>query len=164
MLLTSILVASLFAAVAARAGAAPPVAGLLVPGQSLGGLRLGATRAQVERAWGRAYGLCSGCGRETWYFNYFAFQPKGAGVELRAGRAAAIFTVYSPEAWHTSGGLTLGSTAEQVRAAFPGLARRECDGYYALVRKSPRALTAFYVLDDKLWAFGLSRPGVPLCR
>lgn len=146
------------------AAAAPPVAGLLIPGQSLGGLRLGATRAQVERAWGRAYGLCSGCSRETWYFNYFAFQPKGAGVELRAGKAAAIFTLYSPEAWHTPGGVTLGYTVEQVRTAFPGLARRECDGYYALVRRSPGALTTFYVLDEKLWAFGLSRPGVPLCR
>lgn len=164
LLVACILTASLFAVLAAPGAAAPPTAGLLLPGQSLGGIRLGATRDQVERAWGRAYGLCTGCSRETWYFNYFAFQPKGAGVELRAGRAAAIFTIYSPAGWHTPGGLALGATAEQVRTAFPGLVRRECSGYYALVRRSPGASTAFYLLDEKLWAFGLSRPEVPLCR
>lgn len=159
-----LLAAGVFLLLAAPAAAAPPTAGLLRPGESLGGLRLGATRDQVERLWGRAYGLCSGCGRETWYFNYFAFQPKGAGVELRGGKTAAIFTIYAPEAWHTPGGLALGATVEQVRTAFPGLARRDCNGYYALVRRSPNALTSFYLLDEKLWAFGLSRPGVPLCR
>ncbi len=159
-----LLAATLCLTLAAPAAAAPPVAGLLVPGRSLGGLELGATRAQVERAWGRAYGLCTGCARETWYFNYFAFQPKGAGVEIRGGQTAAIFTLYSPAAWHTAGGLTLGATVAQVRTAFPGLARRECSGYYALVRDSPQALTSFYILDEKLWAFGLSRRGVTLCR
>ena len=38
----------------APAVAAPPAAGVVVPGSSLGGLWLGATKAQVERAWGRA--------------------------------------------------------------------------------------------------------------
>ena len=60
-------------ALGAPAAAGPPVAGLLVPGKSLGGLELGATKQQVERSWGRAYGVCTGCTRETWYFNYFAF-------------------------------------------------------------------------------------------
>jgi hypothetical protein len=26
------------------------------------------------------------------------------------------------------------------------------------------ATTAFYVLDNRVWAFGLSRPGLPVCR
>ncbi|NUT55556.1 MAG: FUSC family protein, partial [Thermoleophilia bacterium] len=72
--------AILLLALAVPAAAAPPGAGVLVPGQSLGGVRLGATKAAVERSWGRAYGICRGCERETWSFNYYAFQPRGAAV------------------------------------------------------------------------------------
>jgi hypothetical protein len=150
--------------VAMPATAAPPGAGILVPGRSLGGLELGATKAAVERSWGRAYGVCQNCGRETWYFNYYAFEPRGAGVELERGRVVAVFTIYSPGGWRTTRGLTLGDPASRVRAFYAGLERVRCRGYEALVLRHPRAVTAFYVLDDRLWGFGLSRPGLPLCR
>jgi hypothetical protein len=42
--------------------------------------------------------------------------------------------------------------------------RRQCGRYSVLVLPGRNATTAFYVLDDRLWAFGLSRPGLPLCR
>lgn len=149
---------------AAPAAAAPPGAGVLVPGRSLGGIELGATKADVERRWGRAYGVCRNCTEETWYFNFFAFQPRGAGVELRDGRVAAVFTLYQPPGWRTTRGLTLGDSVARVTAVYGALVRRECGGYAVLVLPGARATTAFYVLDDMLWAFGLSSPGVPLCR
>ena len=151
-------------ALAAPAGAAPPSAGVLVPGKSLGGIELGATKAEVERRWGRAYGVCRGCAQTTWYFNLFAFQPRGAGVEFRGGRVAAVFTLYQPNSWHTRAGLSLGSPVERVTTEYGALIRRECGGYAALLLPGRSVTTAFYVLDDRLWAFGLSRPGVPLCR
>ena len=151
-------------AAAAPAAAAPPTAGVLEPGTSLGGLRLGATEAQVERAWGRAYGRCTGCPHETWYFNYYAFQPRGAGVEFRNGRAVAVFTLYQPAGWRTTRALALGEPSSRVRAVYPDLDRHECGDYYALVQRRGGTLTAFYILDDRLWAFGLSRRGIPLCR
>ena len=151
-------------ALAAPAAAAPPGAGVLVPGRSLGGIELGATEAEVERRWGRAYGVCRGCDAETWYFNYFAFQPRGAGVELRGGRVAAVFTLYQPLGWRTTRGLALGDSVARVTSVYGALVRRECVGYSVLELPSRRAVTAFYVLDDRLWAFGLFRPGVPLCR
>lgn len=144
--------------------AAPPGAGVLVPGRSLGGIELGATKAEVERRWGRAYGVCRGCTAETWYFNYYAFQPRGAGIELRAGRVAAVFTLYQPLGWRTTRGLMLGDSVARITAVYGALVRRECGGYSVLELPSRRAVTAFYVLDDRLWAFGLSRPGVGLCR
>ena len=150
--------------VAVSAAAAPPTAGVLVPGTSLGELRLGATKAQVERAWGRAYGRCTGCRHETWYFNYFAFQPAGAGVEFRDGRAVALFTIYQPPGWRTSNALSLGAPVQRVRTLYRGLDRRECDGYYALILPRAGTITAFYVLDKRLWAFGLSRSGIDVCR
>ncbi|MGI9111733.1 MAG: hypothetical protein ACR2GT_06010 [Gaiellaceae bacterium] len=148
----------------APAAAAPPTAGVLVPGSSLGGLRLDTTTAQVEAAWGRAYGICGTCLHATWYFNYFAFQPRGVGVEFRGGRAVALFTLHSPPGWRTQGGLALGAPVSEVRRRSAAATRIECDGYYALVLRRTATVTAFYVLRERLWAFGLSRPGVPLCR
>jgi len=151
-------------ALAAPVAAAPPGAGVLVPGRSLGRIELGATKAEVERRWGRAYGVCRNCTEETWYFNFFAFQPRGAGVELREGRVAAVFTLYQPLGWRTTRGLTLGDSVARVTAVYGALVRRECGGYSVLVLPGRGATTGFYVLDDRLWAFGLSRPDVPLCR
>jgi hypothetical protein len=160
--LAAAIAAALFFAV--PAAAAPPTAGVLVPGRSLGGIELGATEAEVERRWGRAYGVCRGCAAKTWYFNYFAFQPRGAGVELRRGRVAAVFTLYQPPGWRTTRGLVLGDSVAHVTSVYGALVRRECGGYAVLVLPGRGATTGFYVLDDRLWAFGLFRPGLPLCR
>jgi hypothetical protein len=151
-------------ALAAPAASAPPGAGVLIPGRSLGGIELGATKAAVERSWGRAYGVCKGCSHETWYFNYYAFQPRGAGVELRGGKVVAIFTLYQPAGWRTNRNLRLGDFGERVTALYGSLVRRQCGGYSVLVLPGPKATTAFYLVDDRLWAFGLFRPGLPLCR
>ena len=151
-------------ALATEAGAAPPGAGVLVPGRSLGGIELGATKTEVERAWGRAYGVCRGCGRETWYFNYYAFQPRGAGVEWRGGRVVALFTIHQPLGWRTPKGLELDDPVSRVTGIYGPLKSTACGGYSVLALTGRRATTAFYVLGDRLWAFGLSRPDVALCR
>ena len=157
-------VTALLAVAVPAASAAPPPAGVLVPGRSLGGIELGMSKTEVERRWGRAYGVCRGCANETWYFNYYAFQPRGAGVELRRERVAAVFTLYQPLGWKTTKGLRLGDPEARITAVHGALVRRECGGYAALELPGRNAVTAFYVLDDRLWAFGLSRPGVPVCR
>jgi hypothetical protein len=151
-------------AFALPAAAAPPGAGVLVPGRSLGGLELGATKAEVEKSWGRAYGVCGSCVRETWYFNYYAFQPRGAGVEWRKGRAVGLFTIYQPLGWRTPQGLELNDPASRITGLYGPLRTIGCDGYSVLTLAGRNVTTAFYVLGDRLWAFGLSRPNVALCR
>jgi hypothetical protein len=42
--------------------------------------------------------------------------------------------------------------------------RVECGGYAALTRMDGQTVTAFYVVDEEVWGFGLLRPGVPVCR
>ena len=160
------LAAALLAALAlsAPALAAPPQAGLVVPGVSMGGLTLGAAKKEVEQKWGRAYGVCTGCARETWYFNYYAFRPNGAAVEFRDGRANAIYTVFSPTGWHTAKGLTLGDPVTEITGSYGALTRRECGNHYALLLPRAGSVTVFYVLHEKLWAFGLLRRGLPVCR
>lgn len=158
-------VAAAVAAVAVTAAAAaPPKAGLLVPGESLGGIRLGATKDQVRRAWGTNFGLCRSCKHLTWYWNYAPSTPQGAGVEFRGGRVAAVFTLWKPAYWRTPERLRVGDPAGKVTRLYGALPRRDCGDYDVLTLVAPRAVTAFYLLNESVWGFGLARPGVPACR
>ena len=150
--------------IASAAGRALPPHGVLSPGVSLAGIRLGMPAARVVERLGRNFGRCSGCARETWYYNLRPFSPQGLGVELQRGRVSAVFTLWSPPGWRTSGGLALGAPQESIRTAFPGLGSRTCDGYEVLVAAEPSSATAFLVVGGKLWGFSLAAPGGPLCR
>jgi hypothetical protein len=158
VLLTALLI------VASTASAAPPRVGVLVPGKSLGGLSLGSSRSDVRQAWGPRHGTCRGCRKPTWYFNFARFEPQGAGVTFERGRVVAIFTLWAPRGWRTSRGLEIGDQAARVAALYRGLIQVNCGTYYALTLDHPRAVTAIYVHDEKVWGFGLSRPREPVCR
>jgi len=67
-----------------------PKHGTLVPFQTLGGVRLGMSPAQVQAAWGTRFGRCRGCAEPTWYYTYRAFTPTGAGVSFRAGKVDSV--------------------------------------------------------------------------
>jgi hypothetical protein len=151
-------------ALAAPAAAAPPRAGVFDPGRSLGGLRLGMTQPQVRAAWGGVFGDCRGCSLPTWYFTYTAFKPQGAGVEFRLGRADAIFTLWQPTGWRTRGGLQLGAREEQVTSRYQAFSRVECGKYSALLLSTRNSFSVFYLVDGRLWGFGLIRRLVPPCR
>lgn len=143
---------------------AAPTSGTLVPGRSLGGLELGATKAEVRAAWGARFGRCRSCATETWYFNFRRFDPKGLGVEFRGGRVAALFTLGRPDGWRTREGLRLGDHAARVTELYGALARRACRGYDALTLPRAGATTAFYVFDGRVWAFALVGPRSGVCR
>lgn len=150
-------------ALAAPTAAQPPPAGVLVPGKSLGGLHLGMTPAQVTAAWGE-HGRCRGCPYPTWYFNYAPFTPKGAGVEFRDNTVAAVYTIYAPASWHTPTRLRIGDPEARVTTLYGALPRVDCGGYHALTLIRKRTTTAFYVVDEKVYGFGLSRVAVQACR
>jgi len=82
------LVATVAAALllAATAAAGLPKAGVLVPGQSLGGIRLGESPRAVRAELGTFYGTCRGCSRRTWYFTYSPFDKQGLAVEFTGGQ------------------------------------------------------------------------------
>jgi hypothetical protein len=154
----------LTAALAGPAAAAPARHGILVRGESLGGLRLGATRMQVVEVWGTTHGVCRSCTRPTWYFNYRPFEPQGLGVELRSGRVRALFTLWQPEGWRTREGLRLGDAEALVTARYGPLPRTSCRGYDALSLRRDRSRTVFYVREDEVWGFGLLAAGASVCR
>jgi hypothetical protein len=150
---------------AAPAAAAPPRAGIVVPGKMLGGLALGATRAQVRAAWGARYGVCRDCRAPTWYFNFRPFEPQGTGVTFRKGRAVALFTLWSPPGWHTAQGLRIGDPEFRIAAVYGSLFRVDCGRYSALTMRRRAVTTSFYVVDEQVWGFGLSHGGhARVCR
>ncbi len=148
----------------ASAAASPPRAGILVPGRSLGGLSLGVTPGRVRSIWGSRYGVCRDCDRLTWYFNYRRFDKRGVGVSFRRGRAAALFTLWAPAGWHTTRGLKIGDSASLITGLYGPLLRVDCGTYSAEILKRGRTTTAFYVVDEKIWGFGLSRAAERVCR
>jgi hypothetical protein len=149
---------------ALAAAAVLPQHGVFVPGRSLGGLRLGMTAAQVTGSWGAGYGVCRGCLRPTWYFTYRKFAPQGAGVELLRGRVVAIFTLWSPPGWRTPEGLTIGDETARITQVYGPLQSVACHDYTALVRPGPGAVSVFYVVEGRLWGFGLVATDVSACR
>lgn len=136
--------------------AAVPVAATFVPGRSLAGVRLGDTAAAVRAHLGRDYGLCRGCATTTWYFTYRRFDDKGLAVELTRGRVSAVYTLWQPDGWQTTGGLTLGAPQAQV----PHAIAVTCSGYEAFVSGT----SVYYVVNGSLWGFGLVRRGRSPCR
>ena len=147
----------------APGAAALPEAGVLVPGKSLAGVRLGMTKKQVTAAWGARHGVCRECRRTTWYFNYEPFTPEGAGVVFRRGRAAHLFTMWEPTGWRTRDGLVLGAPGMRIREVYARAAKRSCIGYDAYVLTRGRAQSVFYEYDGRLWGFGLTRRGTSPC-
>jgi hypothetical protein len=141
-----------------------PQAGVLIPGKSLGGVRLGETPAQVERTWGRFHGTCHGCAHKTWYFTYARFDRHGAGVEFRNGRVVAVFTLWQPTGWRSSRGLLLGDASARVTEIYGALPQTRCTRHTAYTLARGNVATDFDVVSDGVWAFALRRSGVSACR
>jgi hypothetical protein len=148
---------------AVPAAAEPPSGGIFRPGESLGGVRLGMTPAQVLDTWGARHGVCRSCRRPTWYFNERPFRPEGTGVVFDEGRVAHVFTVWRPAEWRTPEGLELGQPGGEIGQTYGELTELACSGYTALVRDHPTSRSVFYVFEDELWGFGLTRPGESPC-
>jgi hypothetical protein len=134
-----------------------------VPGKSLGGVRLGMTRAGVLAAWGDRHGVCRDCEDETWYFNYQPFQPQGTGVIFQENRVVQAFTVWRPASWSTPEGLELGADGSEIARIYGSLDRRECASYDALLLPEKGVTSVFYVFRNKVWGFGLIRPAASPC-
>lgn len=154
----------LLATAAPAASAGLPREGALVPGVSLGGVRLGEREAEVRAALGADHGVCRGCRTATWYYTYRPFTRPGLAVEFTRGRVSAVWTIWKPAGWHAPKGLRLGAISAQVTDLAGPLVVLVCAGYDAWTRDSRTARTAYYVYDGNLWGFGLLRPNANPCR
>ena len=149
---------------AGPAAAALPKAGALVPGRSLGGIRLGESPNAVRAELGRSYGNCRGCARSTWYFTYQPFTQAGLAVEFDRGRVSGAYTLWRPQGWHAPHHLRFGATPLTLHDRVGTLRTVPCQGYIALVRDTFHARTAYFLYAGRLWGFGLFRRGATPCR
>lgn len=148
---------------AAPAAAALPQHGKLVPGRSLGGIRLGEKAAAVAHALG-GHGVCDGCALTTWYFNVKPFDQHGLAVELTHGNVSGVFTIWQPDRWTGPNGIVLGAFEGDATSRAGALVPETCPGYIAYVQDSRSARTVYYVLHGRLWGFGLFARGANPCR
>lgn len=150
----------------ALAGASPPAVpahGVLVPGRSLAGVRLGDTQAQVRARLGSRYRLCDTCTRTTWYFKR-GDESLVLAVSFRRGLVTSVFTLGSPLGWRTPEGLVVGQGIDRVQALYGTLDWRVCLGYGALSKARGNEVTTIYTSGDVVYGFALSRPVEPVCR
>jgi hypothetical protein len=140
-----------------------PERGFFIPGESLGGVRIGMTKATVASAWGSRHGVCRSCPHEIWYFNYKPFLPEGVGIVFERGRVTHAFTVWQPEGWRTPEGLLVDGPAADIARTYGPLDRRECGRYNALVEAGLEAQTVYYVFENEVWGFGLTVPDASPC-
>jgi hypothetical protein len=148
----------------ATAAAGLPKAGTLVPGRSLGGIRLGESPGAVRAALGTFYGTCRGCPRRTWYFTYAPFDKHGLAVELTGGHVSGVYTLWRPRGWHAPHKLGFGSSVLAVHNLTGASRTVTCTDYEALAHDSAHARTAYYLVNGRLWGFGLFQRGASPCR
>jgi hypothetical protein len=154
------------AASSGPAAASLPRNGVLVPGKSLAGVRLGDTAARVQGRWGAGYRICGRCTTRTWYFAHepATGEPYGAGVSFVGGRVTAVFTLGSPRGWRTREGLRLGDGLDRAHELYGTLAWRACIGYLALSMRGAGVVTSIYATGESIYGFALTRPGKPVCQ
>src|SRR3954454_9220030 len=90
VLLAAVLPAGSLAAGDKGARAALPAKGVLVPGKSLAGVRLGDSEQRVLALWGDDHTACDWCRLETWLYTYDDPIALGAAVSFANGRVVAV--------------------------------------------------------------------------
>jgi hypothetical protein len=138
-----------------------PVNGVLVPGKSLGGIRLGDTGGKVLTMWGRDFTMLPGQPM-TWLYMTPTGDPYGAGVSFRDGKVIAIFTLGQIKGWRRSDGLRTG----QIYGKFndPAGKTTACVGYGAMSTRTGDAVTSILMNGQSIYGFALTRPRVPVCH
>jgi hypothetical protein len=109
-----------------------PATGIVVPGQSIGGISLGMTQAEVAQRWGVTYTICGSCGPLlTWIYEY-------PGGNAALGAAVKFSTASTPV---SAGGTSLATKAATTAATSKRLAAKALTAKGVALRAAATAKT-----------------------
>jgi hypothetical protein len=147
-----------------------------VVGQSLAGVSLGQTPAQVRQLWGSNFILCPRdyCKDKSWLYYLPAdtsrlrldpvASPVGAAVRFRNNRAYAVFTLGATLGWRTSQGIRVADPTSRIYEFYGNTSTTDCIGYQALSLRTANVVSSFYLTGGVVYGFALTAPGVPVCQ
>jgi hypothetical protein len=150
---------------AAPTKATLPQKGVLVPGKSLAGIRLGDPQPRVIQLWGEDYRVCDWCDQQTWLYTYRDPDGIGAAVSFRNNRVVAVFTLGTPFGWKTTDGLRLGEALTRADGLYESLTWKPCIGYIAMtLKRTASVVTSIYTDGNTIYGFALTHPAQPVCQ
>ena len=141
-----------------------PVKGLIVPGISFAGLKIGYTQQQVRSLWGSNFVECKYCTDVTWLYEYRGSEPLGAAVRFQKNKVVAMFSLGSPAGWHTDKGLFMGDPIANVYQFFPSTGTTRCIGFDAVTARTGKVVTAFYSAAGVIYGFAIVIPTMTVCQ
>lgn len=151
-----------------------PTRGVLVPGVSLAGVKIGMSQTQVKRVLGNNIHACTSdvsllCKEPTWLFEYTRGEPLGIAVKfhtVKGGqpKVSAIFTLGAIAGWKTKEGLKIGDPISNIYNFYAAPIDTLCVGFEAFSAKQGTVTTSFYTADGIVYGFALTTAPEKICQ
>jgi hypothetical protein len=151
-----------------------PTSGVLVPGVSLAGVKIGMSQTQVKAVLGNNVYECTTdvtllCKEPTWLFEYTHGEPLGLAVKFHSvkggtPKVSAVFTLGAIEGWKTREGLKIGDPVSNIYSFYATPIDTLCVGFEALSARQGTVTTSFYTADGIVYGFALTTPPEKVCQ
>jgi hypothetical protein len=141
-----------------------PTRGVVIPGVSFAGVKIGDSMQRVRTLWGNNFESCKYCNDPTWLYEYRGAEPLGAAVRFQKGKVVAVFSLGSPAGWKTDKGLYMGDPIANVYQYFPNTGTTRCIGFDAITVKTGKYVTAFYSAAGVIYGFAIVIPTMTVCQ
>jgi hypothetical protein len=141
-----------------------PMRGVVIPGVSLAGIRIGDTEQHVREVWGSNFVTCKYCSDPTWLYEYESGEPLGTAARFQKGKVVAVFTLGSPAGWRTNKGLYIGDPISNAYQFFSRTGATRCIGFDAITMRQGNVVTAIYSSAGVVYGFALVTPAMTVCQ
>jgi hypothetical protein len=141
-----------------------PMKGIVIPGVSLAGVKIGDTEQHVKAVWGPNFVVCKYCSDPTWLYEYQQGEPLGTAARFQKGKVVAVFTLGSPAGWKTNKGLYIGDPISNAYQYFANPGTTRCIGFDAITLRHGNVVTAIYSSAGVVYGFALVTPTMTVCQ